>query len=91
MLDEIVINKECRNKGIASAILKNMPEILENQFNEIEEEDFGITIFLYASAVEAIELGFQSDSYKLETKKLINFYKKFGYKVVKENIMVLMK
>ena len=83
ILDNIKIDKEYRNKGIGSAVLKNLPKMLRYQFG------YGSNIFLCASDFEsAHNVGFQSETYKNGNKRLINYYKKFGYRVVKNNIMV---
>ena len=84
VLDQIVIDKEHRGKGIASTIIKNLPEVLNNQFDEDEP---GFTIFLCASAMGKTNLGFDSEEYKKEAAHLVQFYKKHGYKLIKDNVM----
>ena len=81
--DKITIDKEYRNQGIGSAIIKNLLKMINYQFGE------GSTIFLFASAYETAEqYGFESDEYKKETNCLIQFYKKLGFRIVKDNVMV---
>ncbi len=83
ILDHIEINKKYRNKGIGSDIIKNLSRMLHYQF------DYGSNIFLCASDFEsAKEYGFDSNEYKEGCQRLIKFYKKFGYKVISNKIMV---
>ena len=83
ILDKLSINKEYRNHGIGSVIMKNLPDMIRYQF------DAGSTIFLCASDYEsAAQYGFESEEYEQGKNRLIRFYKKFGYRVVKDNIMV---
>ena len=49
----------------------------------------GSTVFLCASDYESAEqYGFESSEYKEGTNRLIEFYKKLGFSIVKDNIMV---
>ena len=83
ILDEIRIDKEYRNCGIGSVVIKNLFKMLNYQF------DSGSTIFLCASDFEsAAKYGFESEEYKNGKKRLIQFYKRMGFRVVKDNIMV---
>ena len=83
ILDEIIINKEYRNCGIGSTVINNLFKMLNYQF------DSGSTIFLCASDFEtAAKYGFESEKYENGKKRLIQFYKKLGFRVVKDNIMV---
>ena len=83
ILDQITINSQYRNLGIGSAVVKNLLNMIRYQFNE------GSTIFLCASDYEAAhQHGFQSEEYREGTNRLIQFYMKLGYRVIKDNIMV---
>lgn len=83
ILDNITINKKYRNKGIGSAIIQNLPQMLRYKF------DYGSNIFLCASDFEsARQFGFDSQEFKNGCHRLVEFYKKFGYRVIKDNIMV---
>lgn len=83
ILDKITIDKEYRNQGIGSAIIKNLLKMINYQFGE------GSTIFLCASPYEiAHQYGFESEEYKKETNRLIQFYTKLGFQIVKDNVMV---
>ncbi len=82
ILDCIEIDKQFRGRGIASAIILNLPRLLHYEFG------CDSTVFLCASDYEAAsEYGFGSEEYKNGTRKLINFYRKFGYKLIKDNVM----
>ena len=49
----------------------------------------GSTIFLCASDYEMAEqYGFESDEYEKGKNRLIQFYAKLGFRVVKDNVMV---
>ena len=86
ILDEIKIDEEYRNCGIGSIVIKNLFKMLNYQF------DSGSTIFLCASDFEsAAKYGFESDEYENGKTRLIRFYKKMGFRVVKDNIMVCHK
>lgn len=62
--------------------MKNLPKMLQYQF------DAGYTIFLCASDyISANHHGFDSLQYKIGIDRLINFYKRFGFRVIKDNIM----
>lgn len=83
ILDKITIDSKYRNLGIGSTVVKNLLEMIQYQFDE------GSTIFLCASDYEAAhQYGFQSDEYRKGNLRLIQFYTKLGYRVVKDNIMV---
>lgn len=58
----------------------------------IYQFDSGSTIFLCASDFESAEkYGFASEEYENGKAQLICFYKKMGFRVVKDNIMVCYK
>ncbi len=83
ILDKIEINENFRNKGIGSAIIKKLPKMLQYQF------DFDSSIFLCAGDFEsAKKYGFKSEEYKKGSKRLVEFYKRCGYKMIKNNVMV---
>ena len=83
ILDNITIEVDFRGKGIGESILKNLSKMLEVQFG------CGENIFLCASDFNsAKEFGFESDEYKNGCKKLIKFYEKCGFKLIKDNVMV---
>ena len=83
ILDKITIKKEYRGKGIGSSVIKKLTYMMNYQFG------IGKVIFLCASDFEsANEYGFDSVEYKEGTKRLVEFYKKLGFKVVKNNVMV---
>ncbi len=83
ILDKIEINEKFRNKGIGSSVLKKLPEMLQYQF------DAGHTIFLNVSDYESASCyGFDSAQYRKGSERLMTFYKKFGYKTIKNNVMV---
>ena len=83
ILDKITIKKEYRGKGIGSSVVKSLAYMMKYQFGS------GKAIFLCASDYEAADkYGFDSDEYKEGTNKLVEFYKKFGFNVVKNNVMV---
>lgn len=83
ILDHIELDEKYRHKGIGSDLIKNLPNMLRYQF------DYGSNIFLCASDFEsAKKYGFESDEYKNACLKLIEFYKKCGYKIIKDNVMV---
>ena len=84
ILDQIEISNEYRNRGIGSTIIKNLLNMLNYQYGS------GRTLFLCASDYESSSrYGFDSDEYKNGEKRLIRFYKRIGFWVVKDNIMVL--
>ncbi len=86
ILDNITIKEEYRGKGIGSNVVKNLLYMTNYQF------DIGKALFLCASDFEsAKKYGFDSIEYKNGTDRLINFYKKQGFKVVKDNILVCYK
>ena len=83
VLDQITIDKKFRNCGIGSVIIKNLLKMINYQFGR------GSTVFLCASDYEtAKQYGFESSEYKEGTNRLIEFYKKLGFRIVKDNIMV---
>lgn len=83
ILDKIHVDELYRNKGIATAVIKNLPSILTYEFSYA-----GNTIFLYASDyIAAAEYGFDSEEYRLGTERLKRFYQKLGYKTVKGHVM----
>ena len=83
ILDKIKIKKKYRGKGIGSSVVKKLIYMMNYQFCS------GKTLFLCASDFEtANEFGFDSREYKEGTKRLVEFYKKLGFKVVKNNVMV---
>ena len=83
ILDNITINKEYRGHGIGSAIVKNLLKMITYQFGDAS------VLFLCASDFEsAKEYGFDSREYKAGTQRLIKFYSKLGFRVIKDNIMV---
>ena len=86
ILDKITIKKEYRGKGIGSSVVIKLMYMMNYQF------DSGKTLFLCASDFEtANEYGFDSIEYKEGTKRLVEFYKKLGFKVVKNNVLVCYK
>lgn len=86
ILDNITIKEEYRGKGIGSNVVKKLLCMTNYQF------DIGKALFLCASDFEsAKKYGFDSIEYKNGTDRLINFYKKQGFKVVKDNILVCYK
>lgn len=83
VLDHISIDEEYRGKGIGSDVIKNLLHMLRYQF------EAGSSIFLCASDYDAAKkYGFDSDEYKIGCARLINFYKRLGFTVVKDNVMV---
>ena len=83
ILDKIEINKNFREKGIGSSVIRNLLYMMNCQF------DRGKAIFLCASDYESADkYGFDSKEYREGTKKLVEFYKKLGFKTVKNNVMV---
>lgn len=83
VLDEIYLEKDYRNRGIASLILKNLSTMLNYQFN------LGKVIFLCASDFENLDISQENETYKKNTEKLINFYQKFDFKLIKDRVMYL--
>ena len=84
VLDQITIDKEFRNRGIGSVIIKNLLQMINYQFG-----GRGSTVFLCASDYEAAaQYGFESSEYEKGKNRLIEFYKKLGFCIVKDNIMV---
>ena len=83
ILDKIEIHKNFRGKGIGSSVIRKLLYMMNYQFES------GKAIFLCASDYEsAKKYGFDSAEYREGTKELIGFYKKLGFKVVKNNVMV---
>ena len=86
ILDQIEIDKEYRNLGIGSEIVKNLLYMINYQFG------YGCTIFLCASDYEsAKKCGFDSEEYISGRNRLISFYKKAGFRIIKDNVMVYTK
>lgn len=86
VLDNITIDEEYRGNGIGSAIIANLQKMLEYKF------EFCRIIFLQASDFETgHKLGFDSKEYIEGNKRLMDFYKKAGFKTVKENVMIYLK
>lgn len=86
ILDQIEIDKEYRNLGIGSEIVKNLLYMINYQFG------YGCTIFLCASDYEsAKKYGFDSEEYISGRNRLISFYKKAGFRIIKDNVMVCTK
>ena len=82
ILDKIEISEKYRNSGIGTAIMKTLPKMLKYEFEFVE------AIFLYASDFNKAKVsGFDSHDYKEGSEKLIEFYKRCGYKIVKDNVM----
>ena len=83
ILDKIEINKSFRGNRIGSSVIRKLLYMMNYQF------DSGKAIFLCASDYESADkYGFDSNEYKEGTKKLVEFYKKLGFKVIKNNVMV---
>ena len=83
ILDKIEINENFRGKGIGSSVLRKLLYMINYQF------DSGKAIFLCASDYESADkYGFDSVEYRKGTKKLVEFYEKIGFKVVKNNVMI---
>lgn len=83
ILDKITIKKNYRRKGIGASVIKKLLYMMNYQFGS------GKILFLCASDFEtANEYGFDSIEYKEGTKRLVEFYKKLGFKVIKNNVMV---
>jgi len=86
ILDNITIDKEYRGQGIGAAVVKNLLKMITYQFGEAS------TLFLCASDFEAAkEHGFDSHEYEEGRNRLIKFYSKLGFRVIKDNIMVYHK
>ena len=87
ILDNIEIEESQRKRGVATAVIENLPRILQKQF-----DDAGSTIFLCASDyIAAKQYGFDSPQYEECSRKLMDFYKRFGYEMISENVMVWKK
>lgn len=83
ILDHIRIQPKYRNNGIGTTVIKNLLRMLQIQFHE------GKTLFLFASDFEsAAEKDFDSEEYKKGTMRLIKYYEKLGFRVIKGNVMV---
>ena len=82
ILDRIIIHEPNRGLGIGSAIMKNLLSIVQNQFYSM-----GAVVFYVSDFESQKEFGVESQEYKDGTERLIKFYEKCGYKVVKENVM----
>ena len=86
ILDEIIIKREYRGQGIGSSVVRNLLNMINYQF------DSGKALFLCASDFEsAKKYGFDSEEYKVGTKRLVEFYKKLGFKVVKDTVLAFYK
>lgn len=86
ILDRIYIDKRFRNRGIGSTIIKNLFDMLYYEFG------IPATIILYASDYESAgKYGFGSEEYKNGTERLVNFYKKAGFRMIKDNVMLFNK
>lgn len=86
ILDNITIDKEHRGQGIGSAVVKNLLKMITYQFGEASN------LFLCASDFEAAkEHGFDSPEYEEGKNRLIGFYSRLGFRVIKDNIMVYHK
>ena len=80
------VEESYRGKGIGSSVVKKLIYMMNYQFGS------GKTLFLCASDFEtAHDYGFDSREYKEGTKRLVEFYKKLGFKVVKNNVLVCYK
>ena len=83
VLDKIEINKNFRGNGIGSSVIRKLLYMMNYQFDSCK------AIFLCASDYESADkYGFDSEEYREGTKKLVEFYKKLGFKVLKNNVMV---
>jgi GNAT superfamily N-acetyltransferase len=83
VLDKIEINKNFRGNGIGTSVIRKLLYMMNYQFDSCK------AIFLCASDYESADkYGFDSEEYREGTKKLVEFYKKLGFKVVKNNVMV---
>ena len=86
ILDNIKIDKKYRGQGIGSAIIKNLLKMISYQFEEAS------TLFLCASDFEvAEEYGFDSHEYEERKNRMIKFYSKLGFHIIRDNIMVYHK
>jgi len=82
LLDKIEIQEKYQNLGVGSTIIEFLPKMLIHQF------DWLTGIFFCASDYSsAHKYGFDSEEYKQGCQKLIDFYKKRGYRIVKDNVM----
>ena len=80
ILDNLLIFESHSGLGIGSSIMKNLPHMVNNQFNLVN------AIFLCASDFTN-DSGFDSQEYKEGTDRLIKFYEKCGYEVIKDSVM----
>lgn len=86
ILDNIKIDREYRGQGIGAAVVKNLLKMITYQFGQAS------TLFLCASDFEAADqYGFDSVEYEEGRNRLIKFYSKLGFRVIKDNIMVYHK
>ena len=86
ILDKITIKREYRGQGIGSSVVRNLLNMINYQF------DSGKALFLCASDFESADkYGFDSEEYKEGTKRLVEFYKKLGFKVVKDTVLAFYK
>ncbi len=83
ILDRICIEDQYRGKGIGSAVIKNLLTMLKYKFG-----DDGV-IFLCAGDFEAaLSYGFESQEYKTGCDRLVAFYERLGFKVLKGKVMM---
>ena len=52
------------------------------------QPEFSCRIYSQITGKHTFSYGFNSEEYREGTKKLVNFYKKSGFKTVKNNVMV---
>ena len=82
ILDRIEIAPAFRNRGIGSAVMRHLRQMLYSQFG------YDAAIFLCASAFEeARQYGFGSAEYAERCEKLISFYRSVGFEVVQGSVM----
>ena len=80
LIDRFFINEELRSNGIGSIVLKPaLKALIEDVYELFDEGPFGIV--LCASAYEFLF----KDNYDEMSEKLIDFYKRIGFKRIKES------